>query len=68
MTAFRLISAYYRQARRWGRELTSREAVLPLMYRVRERLDVVDNRTDAWRDDGRPMHDRRTSDLGPELR
>ena len=31
-----LISAYYRQAPNWGRELSFREAVLPLTYRVRE--------------------------------
>src|SRR6187200_1569807 len=31
-----VISAYYRQAPNRGRELSFREAVLPLMYRVRE--------------------------------
>ena len=31
-----IVSAYYLQAPNWGRELSSREAVLPLMYRVRE--------------------------------
>jgi len=31
-----IVSAYYLQAPNWGRELSLREAVLPLMYRVRE--------------------------------
>jgi hypothetical protein len=33
---FATLSVYYHQAPTWGRKLSFREAVLPLMYRVRE--------------------------------
>ena len=50
-----LIFVYYRQAPNWGRELSFREAVLPLMYRVREdglqTAHAFATRFDAWHTD-----------------
>ena len=47
-----IISVYYRQAPNWGRELSFREAVLPLMYRVREdglqTAHASATHSDAW--------------------
>src|SRR6476660_4124902 len=47
-----IVSAYYLQAPNWGRELSFREAVLPLMYRVREDSLQTANASatdsDAW--------------------